>query len=171
MKMSIHNKSISRSVSRDESQEIPWSSSYQNIGTVVIGSAVNSNSRSDDHGSGLLNSGLRKSWIRERSQINLLANENSSSSGVNFVRENISYHSIPIADDERRDEPTVYLEKQYSIDQQSHPRTLVAIISALPGLLIAIILNMFLSVSFGQALFPSSMIMPSGVPRSLGIQV
>lgn len=40
-----------------------------------------------------------------------------------------------------------------------------------PGLLIAVVLNLFLSMSFGQAFFPSSWIFPSAIPRSIGVQM
>eukprot|EP01041_Mallomonas_annulata_P003001 gene3001-5879_t len=40
-----------------------------------------------------------------------------------------------------------------------------------PGLLIATILNLFLSISFGQAFFPSSWTFPDGIPRAIGVQM
>ncbi len=43
--------------------------------------------------------------------------------------------------------------------------------SGTPGLLIAVTLNLFLSMSFGQAFFPSTWVFPDGVPRALGVQM
>lgn len=40
-----------------------------------------------------------------------------------------------------------------------------------PGLMIAVILNLFLSISFGNAFFPSYWDFPSVVPRSIGVQM
>lgn len=44
-------------------------------------------------------------------------------------------------------------------------------ISGTPGLIIAVTLNLFLSMSFGQAFFPSSWDFPSDVPRAIGVQM
>jgi hypothetical protein len=41
----------------------------------------------------------------------------------------------------------------------------------IPGLLIGVILNLFFSISFGQAFFPTSWIFPASVPRTIGVQV
>ena len=43
--------------------------------------------------------------------------------------------------------------------------------SSVPGIVIAVILNMFLSISFGSAFFPTQWIFPSTVSRSLGVQL
>mmetsp|Transcript_3778 Transcript_3778/g.5864 ORF Transcript_3778/g.5864 Transcript_3778/m.5864 type:complete len:872 (+) Transcript_3778:121-2736(+) len=48
---------------------------------------------------------------------------------------------------------------------------LYATIYGTPGLLIATLLNLFLSLSFGQAFFPSDWEFPEEVPRSIGIQM
>jgi hypothetical protein len=40
-----------------------------------------------------------------------------------------------------------------------------------PGLIIALVLNLFLSMSFGQAFFPTSWNFPAGVPRAIGVQM
>lgn len=40
-----------------------------------------------------------------------------------------------------------------------------------PGLLIALLLNLFLSMSFGQAFFPASWKFPAAVPHSIGVQM
>ena len=40
-----------------------------------------------------------------------------------------------------------------------------------PGLLIATVLNLFLSMSFGQAFFPSNWDFPAAVPRAIGVQM
>lgn len=40
-----------------------------------------------------------------------------------------------------------------------------------PGLLIALVLNLFLSMSFGQAFFPTSWVFPPEVPRAIGVQM
>ena len=40
-----------------------------------------------------------------------------------------------------------------------------------PGVLIAVILNLFLSLSFGSAFFPASWDFPADVPRTIGIQM
>jgi sulfate permease, SulP family len=44
-------------------------------------------------------------------------------------------------------------------------------IGGIPGLVIAITLNLFLSISFGQAFFPASWTFPSEVSRAVGIQM
>lgn len=44
-------------------------------------------------------------------------------------------------------------------------------LSGTPGLLIATMLNLFLSMSFGQAFFPSNWEFPPEVPRSIGVQM
>ena len=40
-----------------------------------------------------------------------------------------------------------------------------------PALIIAILLNLFFGVSFGQVFFPTSWIFPESVPRAIGVQV
>jgi SulP family sulfate permease len=40
-----------------------------------------------------------------------------------------------------------------------------------PGLIIALVLNLFLSMSFGQAFFPTSWQFPVGIPRAIGVQM
>lgn len=40
-----------------------------------------------------------------------------------------------------------------------------------PGVIIAVVLNLFMSMSFGQAFFPSDFNFPSEVPRSIGVQM
>lgn len=40
-----------------------------------------------------------------------------------------------------------------------------------PALVIAVLLNLFFGVSFGQAFFPTSWDFPDGVPRVIGVQV
>ena len=40
-----------------------------------------------------------------------------------------------------------------------------------PALVIAILLNLFFGVSFGQVFFPTSWIFPDSVPRAIGVQV
>lgn len=40
-----------------------------------------------------------------------------------------------------------------------------------PGLIIALVLNLFLSMSFGQAFFPTSWNFPPEVPRAIGVQM
>ena len=40
-----------------------------------------------------------------------------------------------------------------------------------PGLMIEIILNLFLSISFGQVFFPATWEFPADIPRSIGIQM
>lgn len=40
-----------------------------------------------------------------------------------------------------------------------------------PGLIIALVLNLFLSMSFGQAFFPTSWHFPAEVPRAIGVQM
>eukprot|EP01041_Mallomonas_annulata_P006494 gene6494-13106_t len=44
-------------------------------------------------------------------------------------------------------------------------------IKGIPGLLIVLILNLFLSVSIGQAFFPSDWTFPENVPRAMGVQM
>lgn len=44
-------------------------------------------------------------------------------------------------------------------------------IAGTPGLLIALVLNLFLSMSFGQAFFPTSWTFPDSVPRAIGVQM
>lgn len=43
--------------------------------------------------------------------------------------------------------------------------------SKLPGLIIALLLNLFLSISFGQAFFPTEWTFPPEVPRAIGVQM
>ena len=40
-----------------------------------------------------------------------------------------------------------------------------------PGVVIAVVLNLFMSMSFGQAFFPSDFSFPTDVPRSIGVQM
>ena len=40
-----------------------------------------------------------------------------------------------------------------------------------PGLIIALVLNLFLSMSFGQAFFPTNWVFPPEVPRAIGVQM
>ena len=51
------------------------------------------------------------------------------------------------------------------------PHWLIASIEGLPGLLIALTLNLFLSVSFGSAFFPHSWNFPDNIPRSIGVSM
>ena len=52
------------------------------------------------------------------------------------------------------------------------PRTVgLDFVNKLPGLLIALLLNLFLSISFGQAFFPTEWEFPEGVPRAVGVQM
>ena len=43
--------------------------------------------------------------------------------------------------------------------------------SGIPGLIIAVILNSFTSLSFGPVFFPASFVFPDAIPRSIGVQM
>jgi hypothetical protein len=47
----------------------------------------------------------------------------------------------------------------------------VKALAGAPALVIAVLLNLFFGVSFGQAFFPTSWVFPPGVPRAIGVQV
>jgi hypothetical protein len=58
------------------------------------------------------------------------------------------------------------------VDNSSQATSFIgSALQKLPGLIIAITLNLFLSVSFGPALFPASMDFPKGIPSSIGVQM
>lgn len=44
-------------------------------------------------------------------------------------------------------------------------------VSKVPGLIIAVVLNLFFSISFGQAFFPESWVFPESLPRAIGVQM
>ena len=85
--------------------------------------------------------GLRKTWSSRRSHVGSL--QQSFDSGHNYRWS--SFYMLP--------------------------HWVIASIEGLPGLLIALTLNLFLSVSFGSAFFPHAWNFPDTVPRSIGVSM
>ena len=68
-----------------------------------------------------------------------------------------------------RSSPSSFLISDPSISWL--PSQLMSCVNHTPGLVIAVILNLFLSMSFGQAFFPSEWTFPNDVPRAIGVQM
>lgn len=60
---------------------------------------------------------------------------------------------------------------QISEKKQSIKILLTRAVNGAPALVIAILLNLFFGVSFGQVFFPTSWNFPDSVPRAIGVQV
>lgn len=55
--------------------------------------------------------------------------------------------------------------------KESIKHLLIRAVNGAPALVIAILLNLFFGVSFGQVFFPTSWNFPDSVPRAIGVQV
>ena len=63
------------------------------------------------------------------------------------------------------------IRNQHHSNKSNNKWGLYAVIHGTPGLLITLILNLFISISVGQAYFPTSWIFPSDIPRAIGVQM
>ena len=66
------------------------------------------------------------------------------------------------------DTPTVTNQR---VASSSIKNLLQRALAGTPALIIAILLNLFFGVSFGQVFFPTSWNFPDSVPRAIGVQV
>lgn len=93
-------------------------------------------------------------------QKNILERSNSFGREIdNIVTERASYQTLSPSTDET------------SRQKQSVKLLLMRAVNGAPALIIAILLNLFFGVSFGQAFFPTSWNFPDSVPRAIGVQV
>jgi hypothetical protein len=116
---------------------------------------------------------LRKLWSNKLFKPKLTANESSEVNyGSNEVEmEGGRFSRQPSIDE--LDEAQADAEPFSNSDSLTEKMRSVAshCMVGTPGLIIALVLNLFLSMSFGQAFFPTSWQFPVGIPRAIGVQM
>ena len=113
---------------------------------------------------------IRNQWFKKPDSVTNLvidkALESMEEDNINNkVNNNIPFLMIPEEYDERIDNDKTYYG--FAIDKWG----IKSFFSNIPGLLIALILNLFLSASFGSAMFPPEWQFPDTVPRAIGVQM
>jgi hypothetical protein len=124
---------------------------------------------------------LRKLWLARSTSSNVLNQITAiaKKEGETDVSENEPYIKddfIPYGDvEEVRNRMSTKSDAVVQVEKENQPVTCKSVSSqaflGAPGLLIAIVLNLFLSMSFGQAFFPTSWAFPPEVPRAIGVQM
>ena len=114
---------------------------------------------------------LRKTW-HSKSTLNEFLDRDDDTiytkglKSTSRVARKPSYESLaPIYEDERPRSSVPIRSTDKSNDY------IAEFLTSIPGLLIGVVLTLFLSLSFGQAFFPTGWIFPPSVPRTIGVQV
>jgi hypothetical protein len=92
-------------------------------------------------------------------QKNMRERSNSFGREIDLATERASYQALSPSTDNTS-------EQKASIKD-----LLIRAVNGAPALVIAILLNLFFGVSFGQVFFPTSWNFPDSVPRAIGVQV
>lgn len=118
---------------------------------------------------------VRNEWLQSNNSLKIHTqlpslfeqSQNSTSlDDISPINSRPSYQTLEVADEESAEDKLKpfhpWIPKEWSVQ---------AALRGTPGLLIALILNLFLSTSFGSAIFPSEWQFPSEVPRGIGVQM
>ena len=112
---------------------------------------------------------LRKTWTMKRNIDDILAETKDGllkdSPTSSAVKRSTSYKSCEV---EGAEAAAVQVDKSLAMVVKD---TALAALAGFPGLVIAVLMNLFFGVSFGQAFFPTSWEFPPEVPRAIGVQV
>jgi hypothetical protein len=92
-------------------------------------------------------------------QKNMRDRSNSFGREIDVTTERASYQALS---------PSTDITSQ---QKASIRNILIRAVNGAPALVIAILLNLFFGVSFGQVFFPTSWNFPDSVPRAIGVQV
>ena len=99
-------------------------------------------------------------------QKDMLNRKNSHASDIDVnATAKTSYHALSSSGTE---DDSIEVTKSPLMVMQN---LLLSGLAGAPALVIAILLNLFFGVSFGQVFFPTSWTFPDGVPRAIGVQV
>ena len=116
----------------------------------------------------------RKMWAKKYSSADLDSQGTTTTETIPSRSRNHSYVALDTSEPDIETSNECYNESCIisSMEEPKPPSSdISSLIQGAPGLLIAVILNLFLSVSFGPALFPPTMQFPAHIPSTIGVQM